>query len=63
MQYVGLLPGFGPAFESRGTVAEVAGAGGRSIHPDPARLMTYVRWDDGHGEGVFTRDLQRIKES
>jgi hypothetical protein len=61
VEYTG-LPGLGPALHSRGSVAEVSGVRGKSIHPDPAKLMTYVRWDDGHGEGVFTGHLSPLKK-
>lgn len=61
VEYVG-LPGLGPARHSHGTVAGVAGVKGKSVHPDPSRLMTFVQWDDGHGEGVFTAHLARVKK-
>lgn len=61
VEYTG-LPGLGPALHSHGSVAEVCGAQGASIHPDPAQLLTYVLWDDGHGEGVFTGHLSRLRK-
>lgn len=48
----------GPSYGSTGTVGLVSGARGKSIHPDPSGVMTFVNWDDGHSEGVFTRMLQ-----
>lgn len=49
----------GPPTGTHGTVALVATGRGKSVHPDPSRLMTFVRWDNGSNEGVYTRHLGR----
>lgn len=57
VRYMG--PAFlGPKSLSVGTVALVAGPRGQSVHPDPSRIMTFVKWDGGTAEGVYTRMLQ-----
>ncbi len=58
VRYLG-LPSLGPPHGSLGTVAKVATPGGRSAHPDPASLMPFVEWDDGHAEGVYSASLER----
>lgn len=61
VRYVG--PSFlGPATGSVGTVALVAGPRGKSIHPDPSRIMTFVEWDNALPEGVYTAHLVREGE-
>lgn len=58
VRYTG-SPVLGPSYGATGTVGLVAGPRGQSVHPDPARIMTFVNWDDGSREGVYTRDLER----
>lgn len=58
VRYTG-SPVLGPSYGSTGTVSTVAGVRGRSVHPDPCGLMTFVNWDNGRPEGVFTRMLVR----
>lgn len=41
-----------------GTVVLMRGFYGSSIHPDPARLMVAVQWDDGTTLGVFKREVE-----
>jgi len=45
-----------------GTVSEVATFGGRSIYPDPARLMVFVEWDNGAAIGVFRREVEKVRK-
>lgn len=58
VRYVG--PSFlGPKTGSVGTVALVSTGRGKSIHPDPSRIMTFVEWDNAIAEGVYTAHLVR----
>jgi hypothetical protein len=61
VRYVG-MPGLGPARGSIGTVAKVATIGGKSIHPDPMKVMTFVDWDETRAEGVYTAHLMSDAE-
>jgi hypothetical protein len=53
----------GPHYGAHGTVAKVAGVRGKSVHPDPSGIMTFVLWDDDVAQGVFTRMLQRERDA
>lgn len=56
----GGFPPLGPANGATGTVSEVATGRGKSIHPDPSGLMTFVTWDHFPPEGVYTTQLHKI---
>ena len=45
---------------SLGTVTSVMGITGRTVQVDELCRTTFVKWDDGHAEPVFTSRLERI---
>jgi hypothetical protein len=42
-----------------GTVGTVATGRGKSIYPDPSRMMVFVDWDNGTSIGVFRWEVER----
>ena len=46
---------------AKGTCALIATVGGKSVYPDPSKLLVFVNWDE-HGEKSVPRSiLDRIK--
>lgn len=43
-----------------GVATLVAGVRGKSVYPDPARLMLFCHWDDGVETSVWARSAEKI---
>ena len=50
----------GVPYGMTGTVSPVATGRGKSVYPDPSRLMIFVKWDNGHKVGVFKKELEKV---
>ncbi len=44
-----------------GTTALIAGFKGKSVYPDPQKLMVFVKWDKYGEQSVWRKSLERIK--
>ena len=45
---------------AEGTVRSIAGAGGRSVYPDPAKRLVYVEWDQYPGKAIGRGEVEKI---
>lgn len=46
---------------ARGTVSKVATIGGKSVYPDPMKLLVMVQWDDGRYASVPRGKLEHVE--
>ena len=46
-----------------GVAALISGFHGKSVYPDPAHMLVFVRWDDGAEYSVPVKLLERVRES
>lgn len=58
---MGALFGGVVPYGTTGTVAQVAGVRGKSIYPDPLKLMVFVEWDNGRKSGDFRKFIDRVR--